>query len=173
MSLFQKIVEVTAKGFEMGGDAVQEHAEHRRAAKLFLKLGVAVYAEQRLEGSHEPVERILLALDGHAAEHGEVDLDHLDAAREVLGEEFVDAYTAEAEAEEAAAAAAAEAARAAVPAPVVAAAPAPVAPVPAAAPAPAAVPAPAPAAAEAPPAPAPVPAPAAAAETAPAPTAAS
>jgi hypothetical protein len=95
MSFIKKVIEVTAKGFEMGEEAVQEYAEHRRAAKLFLKLGVAVYAEQRLNGSHEPVERILLALDGHAAEHGEVDLDHLDAAREVLGEEFIAEHTQE------------------------------------------------------------------------------
>ncbi|WP_405584752.1 hypothetical protein [Streptomyces sp. NBC_01190] len=89
MSFIQKLVEVTAKGFEAGDEAVEEYVEHRRAAKLFLKLGIAVYAEQRLNGSHVPVERILLALDGHAAEHGEVDLDHLEAAREVLGEEFI------------------------------------------------------------------------------------
>jgi hypothetical protein len=102
MSFIKKVIEVTAKGFEMGEDAVQEYAEHRRAAKLFLKLGVAVYAEQRLNGSHDPVERILLALDGHAAEHGEVDLDHLDAAREVLGEEFIAEHTHEPAAAEAA-----------------------------------------------------------------------
>jgi hypothetical protein len=102
MSFITKIVEVTAKGFEMGEEAVQEYAEHRRAAKLFLKLGVAVYAEQRLNGSHDPVERILLALDGHAAEHGEVDLDHLDAAREVLGEEFISELNTESGADEAA-----------------------------------------------------------------------
>ncbi|KIF75308.1 hypothetical protein QR77_18040 [Streptomyces sp. 150FB] len=145
MSFIKKIVDVTAKGFEMGEEAIEEYAEHRRAAKLFLKLGVAVYAEQRLEGSHDPVERILLALDGHAAEHGEVDLDHLEAAREVLGDEFIDAHIAETEAEEAAAAAAAAAAvapaAAAPAAPPVAAAPVPAAapvaapPVPAAAPA--------------------------------------
>ncbi|WP_377267071.1 hypothetical protein [Peterkaempfera sp. SMS 1(5)a] len=111
MSFIKKIVEVTAKGFEMGEDAVQEYAEHRRAAKLFLKLGVAVYAEQRLNGSHAPVERILLALDGHAAEYGEVELDHLDAAREVLGEEFIAEHSNDA----------AEAADASAPAPAAAA----------------------------------------------------
>ncbi|MFC4034354.1 hypothetical protein ACFO3J_23165 [Streptomyces polygonati] len=89
MSFISKIVEVTAKGWEASEEAVEEFAEHRRAAKLFLKLGVAVYAEQRLNGSHVPVERILLALDGHAAEHGDMDLDHLEAAREVLGDEFI------------------------------------------------------------------------------------
>jgi hypothetical protein len=104
MSFISKIVEVTAKGFEAGEEAVEEYAEHRRAAKLFLKLGVAVYAEQRLNGSHDPVERILLALDGHAAEHGEVDLDHLEAAREVLGEEFIAELNAESAADEPAAA---------------------------------------------------------------------
>lgn len=140
MSFIKKIVDVTAKGFEMGEEAIEEYAEHRRAAKLFLKLGVAVYAEQRLEGSHDPVERILLALDGHAAEHGEVDLDHLEAAREVLGDEFVEAHTAETEAEEAAAAAAAAAPAAAAPAAPAAApvAVAPVAPAPVAPAAPAA-----------------------------------
>ncbi|WP_329134486.1 hypothetical protein OG552_19085 [Streptomyces sp. NBC_01476] len=96
MSFFTKIAEITAKGFEAGEDAVQEYAENRHAAKLFLKLGIAVYAEQRLNGSHVPVERILLALDGHAAEYGEVDLDDLDAARDVLGEEFLADLNAEA-----------------------------------------------------------------------------
>ncbi|WP_055587241.1 hypothetical protein [Peterkaempfera griseoplana] len=125
MSFIKKIVEVASKGFEMGEEAVQEYAEHRRAAKLFLKLGVAVYAEQRLNGSHAPVERILLALDGHAAEHGEVDLDHLDAAREVLGDEFIAEHTGDSAAAEdvpAAAPAPAAAAPEAAPAPVAAAA---------------------------------------------------
>ncbi|MYS24113.1 hypothetical protein GA0115240_160630, partial [Streptomyces sp. DvalAA-14] len=121
MSFIQKIVEVTAKGFEAGEEAVEEYAEHRRAAKLFLKLGVAVYAEQRLNGTHDPVERILLALDGHAAEHGEVDLDHLEAAREVLGEEFIADLNAE-PAPVAAEAAAPPATAPAAPAPVPAAA---------------------------------------------------
>jgi len=57
---------------------------------LLLKLGIAVYAEQRLGGAHEPVERILAALDGHAAEYQEVGLDHLHAAHDVLGKEFVE-----------------------------------------------------------------------------------
>jgi len=57
---------------------------------LLLKLGIAVYAEQRLGGAHEPVERILAALDSHAAEYQEVGLDHLHAAHDVLGKEFVE-----------------------------------------------------------------------------------
>jgi hypothetical protein len=117
VSFINKIVDVMAKGFEKGDEALEEYAEHRRAAKLFLKLGVAVYAEQRLEGSHDPVERILLALDGHAAEYGEVDLDNLEAAREVLGDEFIAAHTTEPEADQAAPAPAAAAPAAAAPAP--------------------------------------------------------
>ena len=89
MSLFEKVLEVTEKGFEETEHAVEEWNIHRHGAKLFLKLGIATYAEQRLGGDHGPVERILGALDGHAAEHGEVDLDHLKAAHEVLGDEFI------------------------------------------------------------------------------------
>jgi hypothetical protein len=94
MSFIERAVEVVEQGVAAGEEVLSEHAEHRHAAKLFLKLGVAVFAEQRLGGSHEPVERILKALDGHAAEHGEVDLDHLKVAHEVLGEEFVAAHSA-------------------------------------------------------------------------------
>ncbi len=92
MSLFEKVLEVTEKGFEETEHAVEEWNIHRHGAKLFLKLGIATYAEQRLGGDHGPVERILGALDGHAAEHGEVDLDHLKAAHEVLGDEFIKAH---------------------------------------------------------------------------------
>jgi hypothetical protein len=89
MSFISKALEVTEKGVESTETAIEEWNTHRHGAKLFLKLGVAVYAEQRLGGTHGPVERILGALDGHAAEHGEVDLDHLRAAHEVLGDEFI------------------------------------------------------------------------------------
>jgi hypothetical protein len=92
MSLFEKVLEVTEKGFEETEHAIEEWNIHRHGAKLFLKLGIAVYAEQRLGGEHGPVDRILGALDGHAAEHGEVDLDHLKAAHEVLGDEFIKAH---------------------------------------------------------------------------------
>lgn len=92
MSMFQKALEVTEKGIEETEHAIEEWNIHRHGAKLFLKLGIAVYAEQRLGGDHGPVERILGALDGHAAEHGEVDLDHLKAAHEVLGDEFIKAH---------------------------------------------------------------------------------
>jgi hypothetical protein len=92
MSLFQKALEVTEKGIEETEHAIEQWNIHRHGAKLFLKLGIAVYAEQRLGGDHGPVERILGALDGHAAEHGEVDLDHLKAAHEVLGDEFIKAH---------------------------------------------------------------------------------
>jgi hypothetical protein len=92
MSLFEKVLEVTEKGIEQTEHAIEEWSTHRHGAKLFLKLGIAVYAEQRLGGEHGPVERILGALDGHAAEHGEVDLDHLKAAHEVLGDEFIKAH---------------------------------------------------------------------------------
>ena len=92
MSLFQKALEVTEKGIDETEHAIEQWNIHRHGAKLFLKLGIAVYAEQRLDGDHGPVERILGALDGHAAEHGEVDLDHLKAAHEVLGDEFIHAH---------------------------------------------------------------------------------
>jgi len=92
MSLFEKVLEVTEKGIDETQHAIEEWNTHRHGAKLFLKLGIAVYAEQRLGGEHGPVERILGALDGHAAEHGEVDLDHLKAAHEVLGDEFIKAH---------------------------------------------------------------------------------
>jgi hypothetical protein len=89
MSFIAKALEVSEKAFEETEHTIEEWNIHRHGAKLFLKLGIAVYAEQRLGGTHAPVERILGALDGHAAEHGEVDLDHLRAAHEVLGDEFI------------------------------------------------------------------------------------
>ena len=89
MSFIAKALEVSEKAFDETEHTIEEWNIHRRGAKLFLKLGVATYAEQRLNGSHAAVERILEALDGHAAEHGEVDLDHLRAAHEVLGDEFI------------------------------------------------------------------------------------
>lgn len=138
MSLIKKALEVIEKGMDAGGDAIHDFTVNRRTAELFLKLGIAVYAEQRLGGSHEPVERMFAALEGHVAENGEVELDHLREATEVLGEAFVIQHTAEIEATEAAEEQAAEAAAAAAPAPAVAPAP-PVAP--------AGVPAPAPVAA--------------------------
>ena len=111
MSFISKALEVSEKAFEETEHTIEEWNIHRHGAKLFLKLGVAVYAEQRLGGSHGPVDRILGALDGHAAEHGEVDLDHLHAAHEVLGDEFIKEHevgAAEAEAGEAPAEAAAK-----------------------------------------------------------------
>jgi hypothetical protein len=92
MSLFEKVLEVTEKGIEETQHTIEQWNIHRHGAKLFMKLGIAVYAEQRLGGDHAPVDRILGALDGHAAEHGEVDLDHLKAAHEVLGDEFIKAH---------------------------------------------------------------------------------
>jgi hypothetical protein len=104
MSLFDKALEVTEKAIEETEHAIEEWNIHRHGAKLFLKLGIAVYAEQRLGGDHGPVDRILGALDGHAAEHGEVDLDHLKAAHEVLGDEFIKAHDIDTEHAEAPAA---------------------------------------------------------------------
>ncbi|MDX2707483.1 hypothetical protein PV350_32235, partial [Streptomyces sp. PA03-6a] len=141
MSLIKKAFEVIEKGFDAGGDAIHDFTVNRRTAELFLKLGVAVYAEQRLGGSHEPVERMFEALEGHVAENGEVELDHLKEAHEVLGEAFVAKHTAEIEAAEAAEAKAVEeakAAAAAAAAVVPPAAPAAAPAVPAQAPAPAA-----------------------------------
>ncbi|WUD77162.1 hypothetical protein OG937_38405 [Streptomyces sp. NBC_00510] len=167
MSLIKKAFEVIEKGFDAGGDAIHDFTVNRRTAELFLKLGVAVYAEQRLGGSHEPVERMFEALEGHVAENGEVELDHLKEAHEVLGEAFVAKHTAEIEAAEAAEAKAVEEAKAAaaaaaaavtpaapVAAPAVPAQDAPAAPVEAAAApvAPAEAPAPAPAPVESTPA---------------------
>ena len=102
MSFLAKALEVSEKAFEETEHTIEEWNIHRHGAKLLLKLGVAVYAEQRLGGDHAPVERILGALDGHASEHGEVDLDHLKAAHEVLGAEFIKEHEVGAEAEEAA-----------------------------------------------------------------------
>jgi hypothetical protein len=107
MSFILKVLEVSEKGIEETAHTIEEWNTHRHGAKLFLKLGIAVYAEERLGGAHTAVDRILGALDGHAAEHGEVDLDHLKAAHEVLGDEFIKEHDIEAKA--AAAAAAAEA----------------------------------------------------------------
>ena len=92
MSFIAKALEVSEKALEETQHTIEEWNTHRHGAKLFLKLGIAVYAEQRLGGTHGPVDRILGALDGHAAEHGEVDLDHLKAAHEVLGEDFIKAH---------------------------------------------------------------------------------
>jgi hypothetical protein len=99
MSFILKAMEVAEKGIESAEQSIEEWNTHRHGAKLFLKLGIAVYAEQRLGGSHGAVERILGALDGHAAEHGEVDLDHLRAAHQVLGDEFIKEHEVEAEVE--------------------------------------------------------------------------
>ena len=99
MSFISKALEVTEKVIEETEHSIEEYNTHRHGAKLFLKLGIAVYAEQRLGGAHGPVDRILGALDGHAAEHGEVDLDHLHAAHEVLGDEFIKEHEVAPEAE--------------------------------------------------------------------------
>jgi hypothetical protein len=93
MSFIAKAFEITGNGIESGVDAVEEWSEHRHAQKLLLKLGVAVYAEQRLGHDHATVERILAALDGHVAENGEVELDHLRVAKDVLGADFVEAHS--------------------------------------------------------------------------------
>lgn len=90
--------EASEKAFDATRSAAEEWNAHRHASNLLLKLGIAVYAEQRLGGAHEPVERILAALDGHAAEYQEVGLDHLHAAHDVLGKEFVEPRHAAAEA---------------------------------------------------------------------------
>jgi hypothetical protein len=95
MSFIAKAFEVTERGFEASVEAVEEWNENRHAQRLLLKLGVAVYAEQRLGNGHGPVERIMTAIDGFVAEHGEVDLDHLRVAKEVLGEDFVIAHSDE------------------------------------------------------------------------------
>src|SRR5215472_14284159 len=94
MSFIKKAVEVSEKVFDAAQTSAEEWNAHRHASKLLLKLGVAVYAEQRLGGGHDAVERILAALDGHAAEYQEVGLDHLRAAHEVLGDEFVESHSA-------------------------------------------------------------------------------
>jgi hypothetical protein len=96
MSFIARAFEITEKGVEGGAGAVEEWNQHRHAQKLLLKLGVAVYAEQRLGHDHDTVERILNAIDGHVAETGEVELDHLRVAKDVLGEEFVQAHSGEA-----------------------------------------------------------------------------
>jgi hypothetical protein len=92
VSYLQKAFEASQHAFDAARTSEEEWSAHRHASNLLLKLGIAVYAEQRLGGSHEPVERILAALDGHAAEHQEVGLDHLHAAHEVLGKDFVETH---------------------------------------------------------------------------------
>ncbi|HTJ72438.1 MAG TPA: hypothetical protein VL551_33165 [Actinospica sp.] len=99
MSFLEKALEVSEKAFEETEHTIEEWNIHRHGAKLLLKLGVAYFAEQRLGGDHGPVERVLGALDGHASEHGEVDLDHLRAAHQVLGDEFIKAHDIDAQAE--------------------------------------------------------------------------
>jgi hypothetical protein len=99
MSFFQKAMEVSGKAFDAAENTIDEWNTNRHASNLLLKLGIAVYAEQRLGGSHDAVERILAALDGHAAEHQEVDLDHLKAAHEILGSEFIEAHDVDHKAE--------------------------------------------------------------------------
>jgi hypothetical protein len=94
MSFITKALEVSEKAFDLTQSTVEEWYAHRHASNLLLKLGIAVYAEQRLGGGHDAVERILAALDGHAAEYQEVGLDHLHAAHEVLGKEFVEPHPA-------------------------------------------------------------------------------
>jgi hypothetical protein len=98
MSFISKALEVSEKAIGETEHSIEEYNTHRRGAKLFLKLGIAVYAEQRLGGTHGPVDRVLASLDGHAAEHGEVDLDHLRAAHQVLGDEFIKEHELGAEA---------------------------------------------------------------------------
>jgi hypothetical protein len=93
MSFIAKAFEITGKGVDSGVEAVEDWNEHRHAQKLLLKLGVAVYAEQRLGHDHETVERILNAIDGFVAENGEVELNHLRVAKDVLGEDFVEAHS--------------------------------------------------------------------------------
>jgi hypothetical protein len=94
MSFIKKAMEASEKAFEATQGAAEEWNAHRHASNLLLKLGIAVYAEQRLGGGHDAVERILAALDGHAAEYQEVGLDHLHAAHDVLGKEFVEPHHA-------------------------------------------------------------------------------
>jgi hypothetical protein len=96
MSFIKKAIEVSEKAFEATENAAEEWNAHRHASNLLLKLGIAVYAEQRLGGGHDAVDRILAALDGHAAEYQEVGLDHLHAAHDVLGKEFVEPHPASA-----------------------------------------------------------------------------
>lgn len=96
MSFIAKAFEVTEKGFDSSVEAIEEWHEHRRAQRLLLKLGVAVYAEQRLSHDHDTVERIMKAIDGHVAECGELELDHLRVAKDVLGEDFVVAHSGDA-----------------------------------------------------------------------------
>jgi hypothetical protein len=90
MSFIKMAMEASEKAFDATQSAAEEWNAHRHASNLLLKLGIAVYAEQRLGGTHDAVERILAALDGHAAEYQEVGLDHLHAAHDVLGKEFIE-----------------------------------------------------------------------------------
>ena len=49
--------------------------QSKRASDVLLRdLGAACYAEKRMAGPHDAVEKALAALDAHAAEHGPIDL---------------------------------------------------------------------------------------------------
>ncbi|MFC5911155.1 hypothetical protein [Streptacidiphilus monticola] len=93
MSIFERALSAVETGTETVHEAVSEFLENRAAAQLFLKLGIAAYAENRLGGTHEPVEKILAALDAHAEKYGIVDLDDLKAAHEVLDKDFLAAHS--------------------------------------------------------------------------------
>lgn len=94
MSFIDTALEAIEKAFNKGEDAVHDFTTQRHAAQLLLELGVAVYAEQRLGGTHEPVEHIFKIIDGYTAENGEVDLGELKAAHEVLSEKFIAQHSA-------------------------------------------------------------------------------
>ncbi|NUR28412.1 MAG: hypothetical protein HOV83_21650, partial [Catenulispora sp.] len=50
MSFISKALEITEKSFEGAVEQLEEWSAHRHGAKLFMKLGIAYYAEQRLDG---------------------------------------------------------------------------------------------------------------------------
>jgi hypothetical protein len=61
------------QGVQQGQAKLDAIQTKRRADALLRELGAAYYAEQRRGADHAAVEVALLALDTHAAEHGDVD----------------------------------------------------------------------------------------------------
>jgi hypothetical protein len=60
------------QGVQQGQAKLDAMAAKRRGDMLLRDLGAAYYAEQRHDGSHEAVLRVLALLDSHVAQHGPV-----------------------------------------------------------------------------------------------------
>ena len=67
-----ELAEKAQAGVAQGQAKVSEIQAKRRADALLRDLGAAVYAEHRGANSAVERQRLLTALDGHAAEHGPI-----------------------------------------------------------------------------------------------------